>query len=87
MRACKLSMIALIMGLFCLTICASVSTNIWLSKWTDRTKMEKMGNKTSSSNQIHNLNIYSALGIIQGTKACVCIDDSFHSFFQFLRFS
>ncbi len=71
MRACKLSMISLIVVLFCLTVCASLSTNIWLSKWTDKAKMEKVKNNTSSSNQIHYMNIYSVLGIIQGNTKCI----------------
>jgi len=67
MRACKLSMVALVITLFCLTICASLSTNIWLSKWTDKRKGNIVKNSTSSSSsQIHDMNIYSALGIAQG---------------------
>jgi hypothetical protein len=84
MRACKLSMVALIVVFFCLTICASLSASIWLSKWTDKAKGKAVGNNTSvsSSNQIHDMNIYSALGIIQGNK--VCFDDFFP--FNFLIF-
>jgi hypothetical protein len=86
MRACKLSMIGSIVVLFCLTICVSLSTNIWLSKWTDKAKMEKLRNNTSSSNQIHDMNIYSALGIAQGNK--VYLNDLFHPLFKvFLRLS
>ncbi len=62
MRACKLSTIALVAFLFCLTICAAMSTNIWLSKWTDQAK----GNNTSSRHQIQDMNIYCALGLTQG---------------------
>ncbi len=71
MRACKLLMIALILTLFCLTICTSLSTNIWLSKWTDKAKIKTEGNNTSSStNQIFNMNVYSAFGIAQGNQVC-----------------
>jgi hypothetical protein len=62
MRACKLSTIALVALLFCLTICAALSANIWLSKWTDKAK----GNNTLRMDQIHDMNIYSALGLTQG---------------------
>jgi hypothetical protein len=82
MHAYKLSMGALIVVFFCLTICASLSASIWLSKWTDKAKGKTLGNNTSapsssSSNQIHDMNIYSALGITQGNKVC------FYDFFQF----
>jgi ABC-type multidrug transport system fused ATPase/permease subunit len=69
MRACKLSVVALISALFCLTICVSLSTNIWLSKWTDKGKMGTGENTTSSSSwttQTHDMSIYSVLGIAQG---------------------
>lgn len=67
MRACKLSMIALISALFCLTICVSLSTNIWLSKWTDKAKMGTGDNQTSSwTTQTKDMSIYSVLGIAQG---------------------
>jgi len=83
MRAGKLSMVALIIVFFCLTICASLSANIWLSKWTDKAKGKALGNNTSasssSSNQIHDMSIYSALGITQGNK--VCFDDFFNLIF------
>jgi hypothetical protein len=85
MRACKLLMIALIVSLFCLTICISLSTNIWLSKWTDKSKMKTEGNNTSSTSQIFNMNVYSALGITQGNQGCV--DDFCHSSSKFLRYS
>ena len=50
-------MLGLIFLFFCLTVCASLSANIWLSKWTDS------ANITSG---IYYMNIYSALGITQG---------------------
>ncbi|CAF4534461.1 unnamed protein product [Rotaria magnacalcarata] len=66
-RSCKLFMVGLIMIFFGLTICASLSTNIWLSKWTDTVKSKTLTNNTSSrSNQIYYMNIYSILGLIQG---------------------
>jgi len=73
LRACKLSMVALIILLFCLTTSASLSANIWLSKWTDTTKSDISKNNTASSskNQIHNMNIYSILAMIQGLLAFV----------------
>ncbi|CAF5196493.1 unnamed protein product, partial [Rotaria magnacalcarata] len=65
-RSCKLFMVGLIMIFFGLTICASLSTNIWLSKWTDTVKSKTLTNNTSSrSNQIYYMNIYSILGLIQ----------------------
>ncbi len=54
--------------LFCLTVSASLSANIWLSKWTDTANGTKVKNNTSSNHQIHNMIIYSALGIAQGNK-------------------
>ncbi|CAM4943622.1 unnamed protein product [Rotaria socialis] len=66
-RSCKLFMVGLVMIFFGLTICASLSTNIWLSKWTDTVKSKTLTNNTSSrSNQIYYMNIYSILGLIQG---------------------
>jgi hypothetical protein len=61
-------MVALIIVFFCLTICASLTTNIWLSKWTDQAKMTRAGNITTSSStsQIFNMNIYAAFGLAQG---------------------
>jgi hypothetical protein len=55
---------------FCLTALASLSTNIWLSKWTDRSKKETISaNETSSSiSKIHGLTVYSILGCSQGNK-------------------
>ncbi|CAF2155180.1 unnamed protein product [Rotaria magnacalcarata] len=68
-RSCKLFMVGLIMIFFGLTICASLRTNIWLSKWTDTVKSKTLTNNTSSrSNQIYYMNIYSILGLIQGNK-------------------
>jgi hypothetical protein len=68
MRACRLSMVTLIILFFCLTTFASLSANIWLSKWTDQAKIQVVRNYTSSisSSQIRNLNIYAVLGIAQG---------------------
>ncbi|UJR38757.1 hypothetical protein I4U23_031422 [Adineta vaga] len=67
-KACKFSMVALIILFFCLTVCAALGTNIWLSKWTDNSKVEAVKNVTSSSSnhQIYRLYVYSALGIAQG---------------------
>ena len=60
-------MITLIIIFFILTLCASLSTNIWLSKWTDKVNKEILLNNTSSwSSQIHSMNIYAILGIIFG---------------------
>lgn len=68
MRACKLPMVVLVVVLVFLTICVSLSTSIWLSKWTDRAKMKTAENNTSSLwiSQIHDMSVYSALGIAQG---------------------
>ena len=87
MRACKLPMIALIVVLVFLTICVSLSTNIWLSKWTDRAKIKTAENNTSSLwiSQIHDMSVYSALGIAQGNK--IYFDDLFSIFPHYLRFS
>jgi len=84
-------MVALIVVFFCLTLCASLSTNIWLSKWTDKAKVKEEGNNTSSSSssgsQIFNMNIYSALGIAQGNQVCLgnFLYSSFSIFEGFLR--
>jgi hypothetical protein len=84
MRACKLLMVALVVTLFCLTILTSLSTNIWLSKWTDKAKMKTEVNNTSSStNQIFNMNVYSAFGIAQGNQGC--LDYFCHSSSHFLK--
>ncbi|CAF1159240.1 unnamed protein product, partial [Adineta steineri] len=61
-HACKLTMVMLITLFFCLTACASLSANIWLSQWTDKAKAN---NNTSSNNRIRDMNIYSTLGLIQ----------------------
>lgn len=64
-------MVALIILFFCLTTGASLSASIWLSKWTDKAKSQIKSNNTTSSssnNQIRDMNIYSALGIVQGNK-------------------
>ncbi len=68
-------MIALIILFFCLTTSASLSASIWLSKWTDKAKSQIRSNNTTSSlnNQIRDMNIYSALGIIQGIIKCISI--------------
>ncbi|CAF3642109.1 unnamed protein product [Adineta steineri] len=75
-RASKLLLIIFIFVFFCLTVCASLSSNIWLSKWTDQVKQKNTtinnNNNTSSTsfnNQIHNMIIYSTLGITQGFLA------------------
>ncbi|CAF1308417.1 unnamed protein product, partial [Adineta steineri] len=65
-HACKLTMVMLITLFFCLTACASLSANIWLSQWTDKAKEN---NNTSSNNRIRDMNIYSTLGLIQGLFA------------------
>jgi len=65
-------MIAIIFCLFFLTTLASLSTNLWLSKWTDRSKKEDplSTNGTSSSiSKIKGLTIYSILGCSQGKKS------------------
>jgi hypothetical protein len=86
MRACKLSMVTLLIISFCLTICAALSSNIWLSKWTDRAKVKAVANDTSSWNsQIHDMNIYSALGIAQGNR--VCLNKLFYSLFSIFEVS
>jgi len=63
-------MVLAVFFLFSLTTLASLSTNIWLAKWTDRTKNETLSsNKTSSSiTKIHGITIYSILGCCQGNK-------------------
>jgi hypothetical protein len=85
-------MVALIVVFFCLALCASLSANIWLSRWTDKAKVKEEGNNTSSSSsssgsQIFNMNIYSALGITQGNQVCLgnFLYSSFSIFEVFLR--
>ncbi|CAF3640789.1 unnamed protein product [Rotaria sordida] len=69
-HACTMPMVLLIFILFSLTTLTSLSTNIWLSRWTDRSKNETIStNDTSSSSmsKIHGLTVYSILGFCQGT--------------------
>jgi len=64
-------MVAAVIFFFSLTSLASLSTNIWLAKWTDQTKKETIStNETSSSSidKVHGLAIYSILGCCQGKK-------------------
>ncbi|CAF1083600.1 unnamed protein product [Rotaria sordida] len=68
-HACTMPMVLLIFILFSLTTLTSLSTNIWLSRWTDRSKNETIStNDTSSSSsmsKIHGLTVYSILGFCQ----------------------
>ena len=86
MRACKMSLIALIILFFCLTTIASLSASIWLSKWADKAKSQIRSNNTVSSanNQIRDMNIYSVLGIVQGSE--MHLDDLLQLSFHFLGF-
>jgi hypothetical protein len=65
-------MVFVVFFLFSLTTLASLSTNIWLSRWTDHAKKETLSiNETSSSSsidKIRGLTIYSILGCCQGNK-------------------
>jgi len=64
-------MVAAVIFFFSLTSLASLSTNIWLAKWTDQTKKETIStNETSSSSidKVHGLAIYSILGCCQGKE-------------------
>ena len=63
-------MLGLIFLFFSFTVCASLSSNIWLSKWTDN------ANVTSG---IYYMNIYSALGITQGKIFNIDIGSSLSS--------
>ena len=54
--------------LFLLTVCAALSTNIWLSKWTDESKGKPEGNSTAWARQMRDMTIYSALGFSQGNR-------------------
>ncbi len=71
-RACTIPMVLIIFVLFSLTTLASLSTNIWLSRWTDHSKKETISiNQTSSSSsidRIHGLTVYSILGCCQGNQ-------------------
>lgn len=81
-----MSLIAVIILFFCLTTIASLSASIWLSKWADKAKSQIRSNNTvsSSNNQIRDMNIYSALGIVQGNK--MHLDDLLQLSFHLLRF-
>lgn len=72
-------MVALIVALVCLTVCVSLSTNIWLSKWIDKAKVKTAEKNASSSSSwirpIHDMSVYSTLGIVQGSN--LCSDDRF----------
>jgi hypothetical protein len=65
-------MVLIVVLAFTLTSLSSLSTNIWLSKWADRSKKETLSsNNTSSSSsisKIHGITIYSILGCCQGNK-------------------
>ena len=63
-------MVLLVFLFFTLTALASLSNNIWLSKWTDRSKKETLSsNHTSTSmSKMHGLTIYSILGCSNGNK-------------------
>jgi hypothetical protein len=66
-------MVLIIVFLFCLTALSSLSTNIWLSKWTDRSKKETLStnqtlSSSSSMDKVYGLTIYSILGLCQGNK-------------------
>lgn len=67
-RACTVPMVSAVFFMFTLTALSALGTNIWLSKWTDRSKNDTLStNQTvSSKNQVHNLIIYSTLGFCQG---------------------
>jgi hypothetical protein len=57
-------MVILIFILFGLTTLSYMSTNIWLSKWTDNAKSEAARN--DSTGRVRGLAIYSGLGVLQG---------------------
>ncbi|CAF1436131.1 unnamed protein product [Rotaria sordida] len=69
-RACKSSMITLLTIFFCLTTFVTLCTNIWLSKWTDKSTKNDTSSSLSNS-RIRDMNIYSALGLTQGFLAFV----------------
>ncbi|CAF4606534.1 unnamed protein product [Rotaria socialis] len=66
-RACTVPMVLFIFCLFSLTALLSLSTNVWLSRWTDRSKNESMSaNVTSGSiSKLRGIAIYSILGLCQ----------------------
>lgn len=61
-------MVLVVFIMFTLTTLSALGTNIWLSKWTDRSKKGTLStNETSSSNnQMPGLLIYSTFGFCQG---------------------
>lgn len=63
-------MVFVVMCFFTISALTSLSTNIWLSKWTDQAKKSTitMNGTSVPINQMHGLSIYSALGICQGKK-------------------
>lgn len=67
-RACKIAAVAFVGLLFALTVCAALSANIWLSKWTDEGKGKSGGNHTAAARQMRDMTIYSALGFAQGNS-------------------
>ncbi|CAF1923142.1 unnamed protein product [Rotaria magnacalcarata] len=70
-RACTIPMVLFIFCLFSLTALSSLSTNVWLSRWTDRSKNESISaNVTSGSiSKLRGIAIYSILGLCQGLAA------------------
>jgi len=69
LRACTIPMIVTTVCLFSLTALSALSTNVWLSRWTDQSKKGTISmNQTSSSiDRMHGLTVYSILGCCQGT--------------------
>ncbi len=65
-------MTTLITIFFCLTTFATLCTNIWLSKWTD--KSTRNDTSSLSNSRIHDMKIYSALGMTQGNN--IYLDNS-----------
>ncbi|CAF0750239.1 unnamed protein product [Rotaria sp. Silwood1] len=66
-RACTIPMVLIICVLFSLTTLSSLSTNVWLSRWTDRSKNETVSthDRSSSISKIHGITVYSILGLCQ----------------------
>ncbi|CAF3925067.1 unnamed protein product [Rotaria sp. Silwood2] len=66
-RACTIPMVSFIFVLFLLTTISSLSTNVWLSRWTDRSKNVTISTneRSSSISKIHGLTVYSILGFCQ----------------------
>ena len=63
-------MVLLVMFTFILNSTAALGTNIWLSRWADRSKKETLSSNSTTKpiSKTHGLTVYTILGCSQGNK-------------------